>query len=818
MKAQLFHMLTRIWYTYYRVLIRFAENILCYFKYARECLFLRPFILISFGGFSGAFIGMYFSVLHGIVLLLVLLVACAISVAKKKIIADDKKELIILICSLLFCTYCFAYIGIGKFTAGQLLERHTSEGEYDQKYEGVIVKRSGRFDDTEGGHSYVMVSENAVRITFYSERLDLKTGQYVSVTGRICEQLPERNPGGFDYKEYYARQGIYLSLKTTDRKISVKNEASAYQNLFDTILNKGSQLRIELKNAWDMVMDDHHSAVLAGMLLGDKSWMSERQKDNFRMCNLSHLIAVSGIHVSHFLVPLVSGIRRLGKGRKSRQLMIAAFLVFFGFLTGWTASVSRAILMTLGGIVCSFTGRRYDSIGGLFAASFLLLFVNPYFGADLGFLLSFSATLSILLFAGKTSDSLIQIHFPSWLARGAACMISAQIGMMPILVMMSVKQSWILLCIALTGSFMSQAICLLAIPITFAFMILRWIPFAVNVFSFIYAPITGLIFSLEQISVIGAYDSIGAIRLGNVNPILLIGLCSGILILCLPKSSWKKIVAKLVIPFIVFGGVFQWVDYCEKPVATIVFIDVGQGDSALIMADGKSVLIDGGDVGKGQVVSSVLSYYGIYQTDITLLTHLHSDHGVGLLELVEENRVDEIGTSCTEKNDEYYNLVEGFDIDGVFYELRKNDRIKLCDKVELLILSPAVLSCGGGNEDSLILFLLAGDSGILFMGDAGESTETSMLSDSDVVELLKTNSVFLKVGHHGSKFSTTDEFLLSQSLVAAVISVGNNFYGHPADETIDRLQTEKIDVYRTDRNGAVILNIYEDRFEVKTMM
>jgi competence protein ComEC len=114
--------------------------------------------------------------------------------------------------------------------------------------------------------------------------------------------------------------------------------------------------------------------------------------------------------------------------------------------------------------------------------------------------------------------------------------------------------------------------------------------------------------------------------------------------------------------------------------------------------------------------------------------------------------------------------------------------------------------------------LMISGTGVLFMGDSGFSTEEELMTDVEIRSFIDHNTDIMKVGHHGSKYSTSEEFLSLTDPEAAIISVGNNFYGHPTIETISRLQEANADVFRTDNNGAVILNIYEDHTTIRTML
>ena len=236
------------------------------------------------------------------------------------------------------------------------------------------------------------------------------------------------------------------------------------------------------------------------------------------------------------------------------------------------------------------------------------------------------------------------------------------------------------------------------------------------------------------------------------------------------------------------------------------------------MSDDKSVLIDGGEEKQcGSVLIPALEYYGIRKVDVTLLTHLHSDHGGGLMELMDSGRLSRIGVSFDGFGDDYEKLVKGHEADGIFYRLKKGDQISISKDVDLFVLHPEIAENEGGNEDSLVIFVDFGECGMLFLGDSGFLTEDKLLHEEQNRSMFFENTDIIKVGHHGSKFSSADTFLSEVSPQVAVISVGANFYGHPTEEAILRLQEAETDIFRTVRDGAIIIRIYDNRISIQTM-
>ena len=220
-------------------------------------------------------------------------------------------------------------------------------------------------------------------------------------------------------------------------------------------------------------------------------------------------------------------------------------------------------------------------------------------------------------------------------------------------------------------------------------------------------------------------------------------------------------------------------DYLNQPAVTVMFIDVGQGDSCLIMSGNRSILIDGGVEAQGKfAVRPVLDYYCIDSVDLAIGTHIDEDHIGGLNYLYETGRIDELLT-C--------------------YDLQAGQTVLMTDAVTLTCLWPHQVT-DGGNEDSVVLMFRYEDLSILFTGDIGFDTESALISEE-----AELDADVLKVGHHGSAYSTSSEFLEYVSPDEAVISVAENSpYGHPAPSTLERLTEYGCTIRRTDLEGPVL--------------
>lgn len=232
-------------------------------------------------------------------------------------------------------------------------------------------------------------------------------------------------------------------------------------------------------------------------------------------------------------------------------------------------------------------------------------------------------------------------------------------------------------------------------------------------------------------------------------------------------------------------------------------IDVGQGDAILIRFRGKAMLVDAGEIGKGETVVAYLEENDVEELDVVVATHAHSDHIGGMKEVLSAfpvGRFVDSGQPHTTRT--YENLLIQIDDLGIPYAVaERGGTLDLDPDLRVEILNPAREPAGDLNEDSVVLKITYGRISFLLTGDAGFPAEESMRAAG-----LGLDADVLKVGHHGTRYASSDEFLAAVSPAVSIISVGEgNDYGHPHDEAMGRLQAAGSQIYRTDEAGTVVV-------------
>lgn len=666
---------------------------------------------------------------------------------------------IILLCDylyyiLLFITCIFLLININKKIDVPIFTNNSYEliiNDYKINDKMITIY----FDNIIGKY-YV---DNDEKVKEFKDNYSF--GDKIYIEGEIS--VPNNNtiPNNFNYKDYLYHKYIYYIIKIDKIKIISKND-NIFLNIKNSIYKRIDKIK--------------YNDYLYAFILGKSYYIDSEVLNNYKINGITHLFALSGLHVSMFSSIILFILKKIKLSEKLSYFITSLFLIFFAFIASFTPSIVRSVLFF---ILSSINNVYYLYIKPkylLYIVFSILIFINPFYIYDTGFILSFCISFFILLFneKNKINNNLLSILVIS---------ILSTLSSLPIIINMSYE-------INILG-FINN---LFFIP---------YVTYIVFPLSIIVVFISKLSFILNFLIIIMEYISKVSSNILNVKLIFpkmslfLIIIYYVLLILIVKKINLKKIFI-IYLSFLYFRCNFDKNNY-------VYFIDVGQGDSALIVTkNNKSILIDtGGKVGSNYSLmkSNVIPFFksiGIRKLDYLFITHGDYDHAGYGIDLVNNFNVKNRFTN----KGKYNSLEKKLNIKSF-----NNSYIKI-DNVEIYSLNSKLYN--NENSDSLVLLVIIDNYKLLFMGDASINTEKDIMNNYDI-----GNVFILKVGHHGSKTSSSEEFINSVNPKYSIISVGkNNKFGHPNKEVLDNLSNSKI--YRTDIDGSIMFKIKKDKLRIET--
>lgn len=649
----------------------------------------------------------------------------------------------------------------------------------------------------QGGLSFLVEEERGrVRVFLPQAPFPLSIGE-VQVTGRFLPPDGFYNPGSQRPEDRAAVQGEGGRLQGEGNRVLLLSSEPSWQ---DRIWLWGEAFRQSLRRG--LSPDD--SALLEGMLLGGSRYVPPSVLRLFQRCGLSHLLSVSGSHVALLLGLLAGTAASFRIPRKAALPFLTLFLFGYAVLCGLRASVCRAVILGLGTLGGKAGRRKAEGTAFLGLAGILLLSWHPWWILDPGFQLSFSAALGLMNLRQPAAEGLR--HFlPGTLARGLAIPLSAQLLSLPFLVhhfhmlsLVSLLANLLLVpllsfCLAgsMAGAFLGLAgLDLLARP----------------VLAGVSRLLNAALWGGGQLARLPGTQLITGAPSAWIWPLyflLLLGLLGQGWF-----RPWRKELRRWTLVAAVAGlSLGLLLPRFREPVFTAYFLDVGQGDCAVLVTPERDIiLLDTGGMGGKfdpgeQILVPFLRYLGAEKVDLVLLSHGHLDHAGGLAGLVRWFPVDRL--LITHENDSKY-------VENVINDRNLRKNINFVGKIELnqkIQQNKSILDIveapetgegeGSGNENSAIVRVRCGGHSLLFTGDAPAGTEQAAAGKA-------VRSDVLKIAHHGSKTSSDEGFLAAVDPRLAVISVGRrNRFGHPHPETLDRLEGFRIPVARTDQAGAI---------------
>jgi len=611
--------------------------------------------------------------------------------------------------------------------------------------------------------------------------------------------------------DYFASKGIPLfAYANSDICIDgrVRNASIKY---FHKSLAKAVKEKISA------IFADFATPFMTAILTGDRTLLNEETYifSTLATTGAAHIVAVSGMHVA-FLVGFLQLL--LGKKRISNIICIPIILVFMA-MTGFAASVVRAGIMQIVILGGSILRRDYDDITSLSLALLILLAINPVSVKNGGLQLSFAATFGIIIFGNKVY-SIVSAPFAkgkklhslyrnpvsrgivNFICSSIASSFGALIFTLPITAVMFGYVSVIaplmniIILWAVTAAFSLGIICVI-LGFIFAPVgaFVAWLPAAMSGY------ISGAASLISKLPFASVYTTSAYIR------IWLIFMYAQAALFCVIRCRGKLIV--FVISNLIVLSCCVCLSYIEGSSGdlTVSILDVGQGQSILISSKNQNVIVDcGGSLGTnaGDIAAEQLASLGKNHLDAIILTHFHDDHANGVIELMRRVSVDKLIAPMAESEDAFGAYVlefaaqKGIEVNTVTYA----DYIYSFGLAECTIMPP--LGAYNDNEKGLSLIVSSGKFDALITGDMSGDTEHRLIEYADIPDC-----ELLVIGHHGSRYSTSEALLEIAKPEIAAISVGVNSYGHPSNYTLSRLDAAGVKIYRTDENGTVTVKFGE---------
>ena len=644
--------------------------------------------------------------------------------------------------------------------------------------------------------------------------------QYGNLIEVDCEYIipsEARNYKGFNYREYLKSKKIYGTIKNSNKNIKIIKE-----NNINIVMKLSNNIRNYIINTTNRLMPKRTSSLLVGILIGDKSEISEEIIENFKNSNLSHMLAVSGAHTSYIILGLTFILNKSKMSKKWVSLVTILSLTLFMFITNFTPSVTRACFMAIIVLGAGVLHRKQDFWTSISISLLIILILNPFSINEIGLQLSYLGTIGIIVFNKNIETILNKVKINNKISKILSVTISAQLAIMPIMIYKFNNLS--------LTFFISN---ILASPFLGISIILGLITIFISLISFKLAKAISLLLNLSLEILIGISEFTAKLPFSSIliktPPMLLILIIYCFILLfnylyyiyisktnirlfqkriikLINKANVNKFISIIIIIVILFN-VFSYSYLLIPKNLRIYFIDVGQGDSCLIITPrNKKILIDGGE-GDSNVLLSYLLDRRIKTIDYIVISHFDSDHCNGLIEIIQKLNVKNVLISkqayfC----DEYRNIANIINLKKInTIQVKQGDVLNIDKEVKLGIFYPAKnLEYDDLNNNSIVAKLRYNKFSVLFTGDI-EKSEENILNKYTSNQL---KSDVIKVAHHGSRTSSSEEFIKAVKPKVALIGVGmNNKFGHPNQEIIERLENVNCKIYRTDEMGEIVLEV-----------
>ena len=681
------------------------------------------------------------------------------------------------------------------------------------------------------GESWQAIEGKA--LLFVPRYADYQYGDVLSVSGRL--ETPTQL-GDFDYAGYLKHQGIHTTMLYP--KIEIVNRGRGFKPL-EWLYS----LRKSLAETMAKVLPEPQASLAQGLILGIRTNIPQNVKADFIHSGTAHLLAISGLNLSIIAgIMLGVGIWLFGRRHYIYVWLALATIWLYALLTGWHPPAVRGAIMASLFLGAELFGRQKSAIVPLTFAAAIMAGISPYVLGDAAFQLSFLAMAGLVflyptlyatgrkLVSRTLGEEGALVSFANLTTDSFSATLAATVFVLPLI-------AYYFGIVSLLGPLAT----LLALPALPATIILGTLAGVVGFFFLPAAQVIGWLswLFLTYILLVARAFSLppfAFLEVGKIDPTL-IWFYYAILVLALWSGNQRKTIAmkfkalaaplaqlprKWITPPLFVVAALVAVTAVAMPDNTVhvSFLNVGQGDAILIEKGSQQILIDGGP--SPQAINLELGKkmpFWDRAIDLVFLTHPHHDHLSGLVEVLQRYQVSQVIypdlAYDSSVYDEWRKLITAKRIIPIFAQA--GQQVRLGDDLTIKVLRPQAVFATGDESDldnnSLVLRLTAGAITFLFTADIRQEAEALFIQ-----QRADLSSDIYKIAHHGSKTSNSARFLAVVNPEVAVISVGENRFGHPSEEVLERLELKlaKENVYRTDEDGTIEFITDGERLWMKT--
>ncbi len=599
------------------------------------------------------------------------------------------------------------------------------------------------------------------------------------------------NPGSIDVQLYNSVNHINGRMTVEKNQLKLLGEISSLDTFRVFIKSKKESLLKKLP--------EKEGSLLASMTLGKYRTSDTETKKLFRDGGIAHLLAISGTHISIIVMVLMVFIKKLAF--KTQVISLVIFLGIYLIVCGTPISAIRAVVMCLVFFVGRSEKLKVDSLRIIMLVAWLMLLINPLWLVDIGFQLSFVSVFGLIVLYDKVLAFMPE-NWPTIIRELLGISLCSQLATLPFIIYYFNRLPIfsVLINLLVVPILEIAVICFLV-----GFMIYLIVPFLANIFLMPAIFLATLV--IKFLEVIGSGNYL-AFNTGHLSLVLLVTYYVFIAIyfdvepFVIFSQRKRNILFTMFLCFTI--GILGYVRFVEFPL-TVYFMDVGQGDAAVIITPkGKNIVIDTGgldgdyDIGE-MVVTPYLQYLGINTIDVLMLSHGDHDHAGGAAAVARNFKIKNLLIPADGKTaTDVVMTLKSLTLATKVHAISKRATFNLAD-CKINILAGGTAPSGKPNDTSLVTEIVSAGKNLIFTGDASENEEIEAINfwTSKKCDLLK-------VSHHGSNSSTCKEFLDVLKPKLAVVSVGkNNLYGHPNKDVLQRLHVRNMQVLRTDLLGSV---------------